>query len=800
MTSASEAHARLRVDIAAAARLVAPLWPVERFIAVNPLLGLVEQGFAPATAAAGRWLGARGYPSRALLREAYREGRVDDHDLRTALVEHGADPARSADLLAADDPPVVRPPRTAVERADAREGTDRVTRLDGEVTRWFALLISGHGLPSTPAGRGAYANWRRLAPGDRRLRKLDSVTALRRLPEDPADAVLRALAELGVEPAARGNELRGQLARFPGWAGYARWCDEWAEPDDPAPRLGLLDLLAIALSVDALAGPPGPGSEATDAEGEARPSNGPGAAVALSALEAGFRRRLLRRLDRPAALPPGPVEAQAVFCIDARSEGLRRHLEAVGPYATLGFAGFFAVPLRFRSVGSTEAYPSAPVLLQPTVEVGEVAAPGAEDQVRKAVRGDWRRADLRGTAASVAHGPLSMFAMAEAAGWVLGPRALVRTLWPRTADPGPVPATRVTVGVGDDEGFSLEERVLVAETALRTMGLTEGFAPIVLLCGHRSTSTANPHAAALDCGACGGNRGGPNARAVAAILNDPRVRAELAERGIAIPAGTWFVAGEHDTTTDRVVVLDADQVPHEHGERVEALVADLCAAGERQAADRIERLPGAAGGRSRREVGARAGDWAQTRPEWGLAGNAAFIVAPRARTHGIDLEGRCFLHSYDPDGDRDGTALETILTAPMVVAHWINAQYYCSTVDPDVHGAGDKVLHNPLPGVGVLLGAGGDLQAGLPRQSVMDGDRLYHEPLRLLTVVEAPIERIDAVVARNPVLQQLFDGAWVHLVAFDAITGTWSRRRTDGVWITEPTTAPLPTRPEEVLT
>ena len=190
------------------------------------------------------------------------------------------------------------------------------------------------------------------------------------------------------------------------------------------------------------------------------------------------------------------------------------------------------------------------------------------------------------------------------------------------------------------------------------------------------------------------------------------------------------------------------------------------------------------------------------RPEWGLAGNAAFIVAPRARTRGLDLDGRAFLHSYDPQGDADGTALETILTAPMVVAHWINAQYFASTVDPEVHGAGDKTLHNPLPGVGVLTGSAGDLRTGLPLQSVMDGDRPYHEPLRLLTVVEAPRDRLVAVIERNPVLQQLFDGSWVHLVAVDPTTGAWHRRRAGGAWETVEPHSPstTPTRPEEILT
>ena len=805
MTHRQEERARLRVDIATAARLVAPVWPLERFIAVNPLLGLLDQGFGPATAEAGRWLGVRGYPSRATLREAHRAGRVAERDLREALIEHGAGPEQVTELLHGDDRWTAPVPRTAVERADVRDGTDLASRVDAEAARWLALLVNDHRLPGTPGATDPYATWRRMAPRDRRLRRIGATSALLDLAEDPADAVLVALGELGVDPSARVAELRGQLARLPGWAGYARWCDEWADPDDPAPRLGLVDLLAIRMSIDVLARPRAtPGGAEPFLSEPGGPPGPPLGAAALAALEGGFRRRLLGRLDRPAPAPAasGPLAAQAVFCIDARSEGLRRHLESVGPYATLGFAGFFAVPLRFRPVGSTEAYPSAPVLLQPTVEVGEVAAAGAEDHVERAVRADRRRADLRSTAASVAHGPLSMFALAEAAGWVLGPSALMRSVRPGSSSAGTDPETRVTVGVGDDDGFSLEERTLVAETALRTMGLTRDFAPMVLLCGHRSTTTANPHAAALDCGACGGNRGGPNARAAAAILNDPAVRDALAERGLLIPETTWFVAGEHDTTTDEVTVLDPEQVPAEHRGRLEALVADLRTAGRRQAADRLARMPGARTGRSRREVRARAGDWAQTRAEWGLANNAAFIVAPRSRTQGVDLEGRCFLHSYDPENDQDGTALETILTAPMVVAHWINAQYYFSTVDPDVYGAGDKVLHNPVPGVGVLLGAGGDLRTGLPLQSVMDGDRPYHEPLRLLTVVEAPMARIDAVIARNPVLQQLFGGAWVHLVAFDAATGTWSRRRCDGTWTTEPTTDPSTEtpRPEEALT
>jgi len=326
--------------------------------------------------------------------------------------------------------------------------------------------------------------------------------------------------------------------------------------------------------------------------------------------------------------------------------------------------------------------------------------------------------------------------------------------------------TQIDLHPSEEDGFSADEKALVAETALRTMGLTHGFAPVVVFCGHGATTTANPHAASLNCGACGGNRGGPNARTLAAILNDSEVRAELMGRGIIIPGPTWFAAAEHDTTLDTVQLLDRHLAPPEAAARLAVLEAQLEVSGSQNADERLLRLPDTGRRRSgRAEASRRAGDWAQTRPEWGLARNAAFIVAPRVLTRGLDLDGRAFLHSYDPDGDQDGAALETILTAPMVVAHWINSQYYFSSVDPVVFGAGDKTLHNPVAGLGVLSGGDGDLRVGLPWQSVGVGSDLFHVPVRLLTVVQAPRDRVDAVIARNPVLGELFGGSWVHLVA-----------------------------------
>ena len=164
----------------------------------------------------------------------------------------------------------------------------------------------------------------------------------------------------------------------------------------------------------------------------------------------------------------------------------------------------------------------------------------------------------------------------------------------------------------------------------------------------------------------------------------------------------------------------------------------------------------------------RSHDWSEVRPEWGLARNAAFIIAPRRLTQAIDLQGRCFLHSYEWDQDEQGTSLETIMTAPMVVAEWINTQYLFSTLDNVAYGSGSKITHNVTAKLGVMQGNGSDLMHGLPLQSVMMTDEEnYHEPQRLLTVIYAPKNKISMIIARQEILKTLFFNGWVNLVAID---------------------------------
>lgn len=820
------ARARLLVQIEIASEVIAPLWPLSTSIAVNPLWDLRHMSFEKAVEYARQVLGTTGYPSSDLFEKAYVSQRIKPADIWASV---NSPTTRSRRPHSPESEKFTYPPPkslTAAERQDCVSGTNIAAITDREVAKWCAAYVTGI-LPSQSHGR-FYASWLEIIARDPAARKWlgrDGRSRLAQLPLQPEDSILDNLERLGVQEDERISELSCQLARMPGWAGHAKWRSRWAWHEHPGPALHLVDYLAVRLSYDAqlVASQYPVGSRLphrsqnplqdyvpedhaqkqfnsanfcfTNMPEEIRNelsglSSTETARVWLKAYESNYRDHILSKLVVTESKHKPRPAVQAVFCIDPRSEVIRRHLEATGPYETFGFAGFFGLPVHYRSWGSAEGADLCPVLIQPSAVL--VEKPVSDDRTAlKQVEGRQGLAAVSDMFTFARKGAMTSFILAEASGFIAGLIAVAKTLFPSRyaqarawANRILVPPVNTTIDTNSQEGgMSAEAQALYAETTLTTMGLTKDFAPVVLLCGHGSTTENNPYASALDCGACGGNRGGESARAAATILNRDVTRNLLADRGIVIPDSTIFVAAEHDTATDKVTLLDSHLIPPSQFEIIGSLKQHLNQVRTTMAAERIRHLPGSKGKNPLAEGLFRSADWAQVQPEWGLARNAAMIIGPRAITAGINLEGRCFLHSYDSVIDPDGVALETILTAPMVVAHWINAQYYFSTVDRKVYSAGDKTIQNIVGGVGVVQGVGGDLRLGLPLQSLFDANQPYHEPMRLLTIVEAPQPLLDSVIARNTVLRQLFDGEWVNLVARDNANENWKLRKPDGSWI-----------------
>lgn len=643
---------------------------------------------------------------------------------------------------------------------------------------------------------------------------------------DPHAAIEASLLALGLEGENRIALLRTLIARLPGWAGHIRWRTEHADPDvwagapasmadylalwllveracalrdwpvqpetpasDPALDVAARLMTHFAVSPELISGLPLPA--ARDIYALAALGEGALGQIWLAAAERSFRDSLVPQLERAAidlgSDPNTRPAAQLVFCIDVRSEPFRRAVEAQGAYETYGYAGFFGLPVALKP-RCGHRRKQLPVLLQPAYELAldPVGEAGAVAQAR-----DTRAGATRDLLATLKSGAATTFSTAEAMGPFAALIAVARTLTPRlvrkaTKTDGAAFAPRLESDT-IVSGLPLQARIDAARGFFATTGMPRRTARLVLLAGHGGEAVNNPYAAALDCGACGGHAGGPNARAMAAVLNDVEVRAALAADGEAIPADTLFLAAEHNTTTDEVTIYDADAVPASHASELGLFAADLRAAGAANRARRAASLGASADG-----LFDAAAHWGEVRPEWGLARNAAFIVAPRALTKGVDLDGRAFLHSYDWRIDADDSALTLILTAPMVVAQWINCQYLFSTLDNDHYGAGDKTTHNVMGGIGVVQGNGGDLRVGLPRQSLFDDAGLpHHVPQRLLTIVHAPVEKVERVIAANPILQTLFGNGWVNLVVIDPATGKAQRRRPDGELDATPAAEPV---------
>ncbi len=478
-------------------------------------------------------------------------------------------------------------------------------------------------------------------------------------------------------------------------------------------------------------------------------------AILQEASERAAQRQLATRLAAPApAVEQTRPALQAVFCIDVRSEVFRRALESISPnIQTVGFAGFFGLTTSHRRFASDVPELRLPVLLNPalTSRAGRPEDSTTDQAVRFKSRA--RRAWGRFKLAAV-----SSFAFVEAAGPIYLAQLLGDALGLRRP-PGPIDPEP-----NFDPRLDLATRARMAETVLRAMSLTRAFGRLVLLVGHGANVVNNPQASGLHCGACGGYSGEVNARLLAALLNNPEVRSELASQNIHVPAETLFLGALHDTTTDAITLYGADHPSPSHQQDIEQATVWLAAAGKITRSERALRLPRASGERT---IPQRSRDWAEVRPEWALAGCQAFIAAPRQTTVGKRLDGQVFLHDYTWQQDTGFGVLELIMTAPVVVASWISLPYYGSTVAPQIFGAGNKLLHNVAGGIGVVEGNGGLLRAGLPWQSVHDGDRYAHEPLRLSVCIDAPREAMTDILRRHDGVRALFDNQWLHLFALD---------------------------------
>jgi uncharacterized protein YbcC (UPF0753/DUF2309 family) len=747
-------HRELQDKITQAAHVIGKTWPLYSFVTANPLSGYEGLPFLEAIEQAGNLLDACLLPEAHVFRKAWEENKIGEDEIKKLLYEAGKKQSPEHYLAEMEAHPIV-------EHLNENHELDRLT------VKWLSLFMD-EGMAAWPMPfkeMGFYTAWRKLIIYDEDIK--DSLNEP--IPKSPEEALTLALANFDEKDYVKIFERH--LAALPGWAGFVKyrvendsiWNDEYP--------VNLLEFLAVrlwmarCLKVSILPKLP---QRKDHSLLELK-------YVWLKAWELTWQNRFFKRIKRSSAQwnerKASKPDAQFVFCLDSRSELLRRLLEKCGNYETFGSAGAFGLPMNYRNPENGLVNKSSPAMLPSKYMVHEAPAPNQEKNVQEYKKAGKRIGAYKYFLKRMKNILPSAFGYVEGSGFYYSVFMLLRIFKPNMADRLMLRHHKGYENIYEphicaiDQKDSLEEIPLNEKVSL-VKGVFDScgwrtFAPLVVFTGHASHSANNPYASSLDCGACAGNPGKRNARALARLANSKEVRKQLCEHGIEIPEGTIFIAAEHITSSDDVQLFDS-QVPESHHKILHQLRKDLLEVKKNMTKERLNEPQNAVA-----LAKIKSNSWSEARPEWGLSGHAGYVIGPRSLTINGEFSD-CFLSSYDWRIDKDGSILKGIMQGPLLVCQWISNHYYFATVDNEVFGGGSKITLNITGKYGTVQGNGSDLKMGLPLQSLLKtDDEVFHNPIRLSTLIQAPRSFITKILASDEKLKSLLDNGWIHLFLMD---------------------------------
>ncbi|SEA35885.1 hypothetical protein SAMN05192529_11516 [Arachidicoccus rhizosphaerae] len=853
-----------------AAEVVGKTWPLYGFVTSNPLAGYEALPFFTALKKASPVFGGQTLPSGSVFRKAWQEKKIDEVILTNELNTVGIHSSIENTLQ-------------KMESVVFTDFPNDKHELDRLTVKWLSLFLD-EGLAAWPMpfkDMGFYTSWRKLVVHDNDLMALARKNGhrLTTIPKTPEEALQEVLFDF--EPEAFQEIFERHFAALPGWVGFIKYRVQNNSIWQQEYPISLLDYLAVRLWIASLIGAAIMSEEPTVVDFSDREIIKIQRCW-LEAWEKSWQQRffseILKSSKRFDEFQTGPkniiignnpntklktgLAAQLVFCLDTRSERLRRILEQAGAntnvedeprYETFGSAGAFGIMMDYQHPETGMTYKSSPAVGASSYLVREKPVRDRQDAQKAYLKQGRKLSSYRYFLKRMKNILPSAFGYVEGSGLYYGAFLLLRLWSPNRAEHWllkhksgyealyepyitsavPVISDRISSEViaNTKTGFSKtsakivlnpdldevstlalyahdfvgdkragsgginqdkiekepsiihsdnpllqhhhhdvtstiddigdDQKALIVKGTFDSCGW-RSFAPLVVFTGHASKSANNPFASSLDCGACAGQPGKYNARTLAMLANNNNVRNILKkEYDIEIPKETFFIAAEHITSTDEVELFDQD-IPASHLLLAAQLKKDLIWA---QAQLTKERLNEPVNSSSIAKL--KSNSWSESRPEWGLSGHKGYVIGPRSLT----LKGEfsdCFMSSYDWAMDPDGNILKGIMQGPLVVVQWISNHYYFSTVDNQKFGGGSKIIHNITGKYGVVEGNGSDLKIGLPLQSVMKSDdEVYHDPIRISVLVQAPRRYIDQILKGDPKLKSLIEGGWILLFVMD---------------------------------
>lgn len=774
-------------------------WPLQSFIAVNPLFDLTSESIDSALLAVSRYTDIKGTLQFNEYHKYYRNGKISLVNLEFAVSEFATDNKYNDSK------------ETILQMLSNPLFQEKLEGLDLSAVDFSVNLFSSRALAYTGNENQVkrqvlafcndffdlgQAKWKmpisedQLFPAWLKYSNIESrqfSNLLKNISNQPLDALTDLLTRLGIPEGSWYDYLTTVTFQILGWASVIKWLE--SRPDNPyfSKKASLEDLLAIWLAYELLLKEKyainyeevkiSPNDSVVSelindyCLSEAIASNINRFQLGLiwqRAYEHSYQEQIIGQIKSVPKLVNNSERssAQAVFCIDTRSEGIRRHFENMGNYQTYGFAGFFGVGFKLLDHETHHCSFQCPAIVVPDKTL-----------INKPVKNSFLL-NLWSLLTSAINrsksGFFSPFVLFDAIGSWFSATLLGKTFFPAFMYRY-VKSLHKKLGqhhefsnqgidvFAKDGGFVPEEIAEKLSFVFKAIGLTENFAPFVIIAGHKAESQNNPFQSSLDCGACGGNGGIPNAIAFCQAANNHQVRRILVDKfAINIPEDTVFISSCHLTTSDEFEYYNLDSMSKSQQEDFEKVRSDINSACQLLQVERMMMLNNDDTPLTRKT------NWAELIPEVALANNAAFIIGPRQITANLQLQRRAFLHSYDPTQDSDGKILSFILNAPVLVGHWINSQYYFSSTDHEIYGSGNKAIHNVVGGFGVMEGNFSDFKIGLPIQSLSCLDSRVHEPMRLLVIIYAKRSLVNKILDESPTVAKIFDGRWAHLVILDA--------------------------------